>query len=171
MNPIKEQITALFAENPGQTPADVAGKLNIPEAQVIRDMPAEMVTLLSNVPVEEVFLKLRELGDILLVMDVCGHIFEMVTPFPKGGYKFGYYNMSDRNSPMKGHLKMDNFGTIAMVAKPFHGVDTRSIQFFTKDDKPVFKVYLRRNKDKTFLAEQLEKFEEMKMLVNESQAA
>ncbi|WP_196221294.1 heme utilization cystosolic carrier protein HutX [Sansalvadorimonas verongulae] len=164
---MKQKIAELFAENPSQTPAEAAMKLNVAEGTVIRNMPEEMVTLLENTPLEDVYTRLRDFGDIMLVLDVQGSIFEMVTPFPKGGYKFGYYNMSDKRTPLKGHLKMEGIGTIALVTKPFHGVPTKSIQFFSNEGHPVFKVYLRRNKDKTFLAEQLEQFEALEALAKD----
>ncbi|WP_263079660.1 hypothetical protein [Endozoicomonas sp. Mp262] len=81
-----------------------------------------------------------------------------------GGKKFGYYNMSDRDTPLKGHLKLDGFSKIALVSKPFHGVNTKSVQFFSHSGKTVFKLYIRRNKDKSFVAEQLKKFEVLKQL-------
>ncbi|WP_419831968.1 ChuX/HutX family heme-like substrate-binding protein [Endozoicomonas atrinae] len=91
-------------------------------------------------------------------------LFEMVGHFPKGGEKFGYYNLSDRRTPLKGHLKVDNVAVIALVSKPFHGVETRSVQFLSKQGRMLFKVYLRRDKEKNILPEQLEKFEALKKL-------
>lgn len=168
---LQNKIAELFAENPSQTPAEVAAQLEITEASVISNMPESMVTLLEDMPLEEVYKRLRDLGDIMLVLDVQGSIFEMVTPFPKGGCKFGYYNMSDKRTPLKGHLKLDGIGTIALVSKPFHGVETKSIQFFSHAGHPVFKVYLRRNKDKTFLSDQLEQFEALQQLAKVGEAA
>ena len=168
---LKQKVAQLFADNPSQTPAEVAVELNVLEAEVIRAMPENMVTLLDASQLKEVYTHLREWGDLMLVMDVEGSIFEMVTPFPKGGYKFGYYNMSDSRTPLKGHLKMDGIGTIALVSKPFHGLETRSVQFFSKAGRPVFKAYIRRNKDKTLVAEQLEQFESLKKLSSSVEAA
>lgn len=168
---LNTKVAALFAKNPGRTPAEAAIELQVTEAEVIRAMPAEMVTLLDNVALEDVYNHLRGWGEIMLVLDVEGSIFEMVTPFPKGGYKFGYYNMSDSRTILKGHLKMDGVGTIALVSKPFHGVDTKSVQFYSPAGRPIFKVYLRRNKDRTFLAEHLEQFESLKQLALGSVAA
>ncbi|CAM3421267.1 heme utilization cystosolic carrier protein HutX [Parendozoicomonas haliclonae] len=161
---LREKVRELFAAAPARTPADVANELLANEADIIRAMPEEMVTILDNVDLVDVYTHLREWGDVLIVMDVEGSIFEMVTPFPKGGFKFGYYNMSDSRTILKGHLKMDGIGTIALVSKPFHGVETKSVQFFSPAGRPVFKVYLRRNKDKSFLADQLAKFEDLKQL-------
>ncbi len=156
---LKQNIAELLAENPMLLPAELAGELNVSEGDIVRQLPEDMVTLLDGMDTEEVFTELRTWGELMMVLDIDGSIFEMVTPFPKGGYKFGYYNMSDRHTPLKGHLKMDAFGTIALVSKPFHGVDTRSVQFYSPSGRCVMKFYLRRNKDKSFNPEQLEKFE------------
>ncbi|MBO9481810.1 hypothetical protein J7439_10320 [Salinisphaera sp. G21_0] len=64
------------------------------------------------------------MGELTLVIDVDGSIFEMVGHFPKGGEKFGYFNLSDRRTPLKGHLKVDNVTVFALVRRPFHGVET-----------------------------------------------
>ncbi len=47
---------------------------------------------------------------------------------------------------------------------PYQTIETRSVQFFSHHGKTVFKLYIRRNKDKSFVAEQLEKFEALKTL-------
>nr|WP_286198288.1 ChuX/HutX family heme-like substrate-binding protein [Salinisphaera sp. G21_0] len=67
---------------------------------------------------------IKTLGELTLVIDVDGSIFEMVGHFPKGGEKFGYFNLSDRRTPLKGHLKVDNVTVFALVRRPFHGVET-----------------------------------------------
>ena len=172
LNPshIKEKVAELFAENPAELPAVVAAKLQITEGEVIRNMPENMVTLIEGMPLEDIYTHLRDWGDIMLVLDVEGSIFEMVTPFPKGGYKYGYYNMSDSRTPLRGHLRMDGIATIAMISKPFHGMDTKSVQFFSAAGKPVFKVYIRRNKDRSFVAEQLAQFEALEALAKDASA-
>ncbi len=160
---LKADVQRRFEENPEVLSAAVAAELNVSELEVIRQMAAldiagVKVALAEGDQFETIIDELRTWGDIMLVLDVEGSIFEMVTPFPKGGKKFGYYNMSDSRTPLKGHLKLDGYGVIALVSKPFHGVDTRSVQFFSPAGRPVFKVYIRRNKDKSFVAEQLEQF-------------
>ncbi|MGY0218114.1 heme utilization cystosolic carrier protein HutX [Endozoicomonadaceae bacterium StTr2] len=164
---MKQEIQRRFTETPELLPAAVASELNISELEVIHtmaelahsgDLPEIQMVVAAGNQFEMIIEELRGWGDIMLVLDVEGSIFEMVTPFPKGGKKFGYYNMSDRNTPLKGHLKLDGYGGIALVRKPFHGVDTCSVQFFSPAGRPVFKVYIRRNKDKSFIPEQLERF-------------
>ena len=157
-------VRKLIAENPETLPAQIAAQLNIPELDVVSNLPEEMVTLLDGSLFEPLTEELRTWGDVLTVVEVEGHIFELSGPFPKGGKKFGHYNMSDRATPLKGHLRLDGFSKIALVSKPFHGVDTKSVQFFSHNGKCVFKLYIRRNKDKSFVVEQLEKFEALKKL-------
>ena len=160
---LKAEVQRRFEESPEVLSAAVAAELNVSELEIIRQMATldisdVKVSLAEGDQFETIIDELREWGDIMLVLDVEGSIFEMVTPFPKGGKKFGYYNMSDSRTALKGHLKLDGYGAIALVSKPFHGVNTRSVQFFSPAGRPVFKVYIRRNKDKSFVAEQLERF-------------
>lgn len=165
---IRDAVRVIISETPEKLPAEIAGELNITELQAVENLPEEMVTLLDGERFEELTEEFRTWGEVLTVIDVDGHMFELSGPFPKGGKKFGYYNMSDRNTPLKGHLKLEGFSKIALVSKPFHGVETRSVQFFSHHGKTVFKLYIRRTLnhegDKIFLAEQLEKFESLKTL-------
>ncbi|MRI33082.1 heme utilization cystosolic carrier protein HutX [Endozoicomonas sp. OPT23] len=165
---IRNSVRAIIAETPEKLPAEIARELKITELQAVENLPEEMVTLLDGSLFETLTEEFRTWGDVLTVIDVEGHIFELLGPFPKGGKKFGYYNMSDRNTLLKGHLKLEGFSKIALVSKPFHGVETRSVQFFSHHGKTVFKLYIRRSLnetgDKTFVTEQLEKFEALKKL-------
>ncbi len=161
---IQQAVRTLIQENPEKLPAEIAAELKISELEAVSNLPEEMVTLLDGQLFETLTEEFRSWGDVLTVLDIEGHIFELFGPFPKGGKKFGYYNMSDRDTPLKGHLKLDGFSKIALVSKPFHGVNTKSVQFFSHSGKTVFKLYIRRNKDKSFVAEQLEKFEALKQL-------
>lgn len=161
---LAQQVQDILTENPAILPAEMANKLNASELDVIQAMPADMVTLIDASHYLDVLRNIKTWGELTLVIDVDGSIFEMVGHFPKGGEKFGYYNLSDRRTPLKGHLKVDNVAVIALVSKPFHGVETRSVQFLSKQGRMLFKVYLRRDKEKNFLPEQLEKFEALKKL-------
>lgn len=160
----QQQVRELIAQNPEMLPAQIAAQLSITELEAVSHFPEAMVTLLDGALFESLTEELRTWGELLTVIELEGHIFELAGVFPKGGKKFGYYNMSDRDTPLKGHLKLDGFAKIALVSKPFHGVETKSVQFFAPSGKCVFKVYIRRNKDKTFVAEQLEKFEALKSM-------
>ena len=161
---LAQQVQDILTENPAILPAEIANQLNASELDVIQAMPADMVTLIDASHYLDVLRDIKTWGELTLVIDVDGSIFEMVGHFPKGGEKFGYYNLSDRRTPLKGHLKVDNVAVIALVSKPFHGVETRSVQFLSKQGRMLFKVYLRRDKEKNILPEQLEKFEALKKL-------
>ncbi|WP_419534399.1 heme utilization cystosolic carrier protein HutX [Endozoicomonas sp.] len=161
---LAQQVQDILTKNPAILPAEMANKLNASELDVIQAMPADMVTLIDASHYLDVLRDIKTWGELTLVIDVDGSIFEMVGHFPKGGEKFGYYNLSDRRTPLKGHLKVDNVAVIALVSKPFHGVETRSVQFLSKQGRMLFKVYLRRDKEKSFLPDQLEKFEALKKL-------
>ncbi|WP_062265615.1 heme utilization cystosolic carrier protein HutX [Endozoicomonas arenosclerae] len=160
----REAVRTIIAENPEKLPAEIAAELSVTELEVVSNLPEDMATLLDGSLFEKLTEEFRTWGELLTVIDVDGHIFELAGPFPKGGMKFGYYNMSDKNTPLKGHLKLDGYSKIALVSKPFHGVDTKSVQFFSHSGNTVFKLYIRRNKDKSFVTEQLEKFEALKQL-------
>lgn len=161
---LSQQVHDILVATPAMLPAEIASQLNASELDVIRAMPSDMVTMVDASHYLEVLRDIKTWGELTLVIDVDGSIFEMVGHFPKGGEKFGYYNLSDRRTPLKGHLKLDNVAAIALVSKPFHGVPTRSVVFLSQTGRTLFKVYLRRDKEQNFLPEQLDKFEALKKL-------
>lgn len=167
MSAIESQVQTILTENPALLLAEVAQKLQISEVDVIKSMHTDMVTLINATHYLDVLRELKTWGEMTIVLDIDGSIFEMVSHFPKGGEKFGYYNLSDSRTPLKGHLKLDNVDSIALVSKPFHGVDTKSVQFLGLSGRVLFKVYLRRDKDKQFLTDQLRKFEALKKLATQ----
>jgi len=161
------QVNDILAQNPAILPADIAAQLSVSETEVIQHMPSEMVTLISAEHYLEILKDLKTWGELTVVIDVDGSIFEIVGHFPRGVEKFGYYNLGDQRTPLKGHLKMDNVANIALISKPFHGVETKSIQALGSSGRVIFKAYLRRDKEKKFLTEQLEKFDALKKLANQ----
>ncbi|PJE79228.1 hypothetical protein CI610_01799 [invertebrate metagenome] len=161
---IQQAVRQLIQKNPEKLPAEIAAELNISELEAVSNFPEEMVTVLDGQLFGTLAEEFRRWGNVLMVLDIDGHIFELSGSFPKGIEKFGYYNMNDQDTPLKGHLKLDGFSKIALVSKPFYGLDTKSVQFFSHSGKTVFKLYIRRNEDKSFVAEQLEKFEALKQL-------
>lgn len=73
-----------------------------------------------------------------------------------------------KDNPFQGHLKAENIIAIALVSKLFHGVMTHSISFFDEGGKGVFKIYLGRNADRSFIQGQEQRFESLKKLAHKT---
>ena len=58
-----------------------------------------------------------------------------------------------------GHLKAENCAHIAFVNRPFMGRPSRSLQFFNGNGEAMFKVFVRRDKERNLLDEQVQLFD------------
>lgn len=84
---LSQQVHDLLVETPAMLPAEIASQLNASELDVIRAMPSDMVTMIDASHYLEVLRDIKTWGELTLVIDVDGSIFEMVGHFPKGGGK------------------------------------------------------------------------------------
>lgn len=159
---MREQVAAILQENEGTLPAEIAKQLGISELEAIKHLPEGMAAVLSGDWFEDVLNEVKHWGSVTTIVEVAGSIFEIKCPFPRGVNKFGYYNLAGKDSPLHGHLKADGIAHIALVSKPFHGMMTHSIQFLDQAGACVFKIYLGRNKDRSFIEGQEEAFEGLK---------
>ena len=164
MQYLREKITGILERDPGILPAEIARRLDESELNVIRNLPDGMATELPGNRFESVLQDIKEWGAVTTIVEVAGSIFEIKYPFPDGSNKYGYYNLMSKNSPFQGHLKSENINTIALVSKLFHGVMTHSITFLDSTGKAVFKIYLGRNVDRSFIDGQVQRFEALKQL-------
>lgn len=161
---LHQNIAAILEKAPGTLPSEMARQLNETELNIIRNLPAGMVTELATNQFEGILKEIKEWGAVTTIIEVSGCIFEIKCPFPDGSNKFGYYNLMSKDNPFQGHLKAKNIAAIALVSKLFHGVITHSISFFDDSGKGVFKIYLGRNADRSFIEGQEQRFESLKKL-------
>ena len=97
-------------------------------------------------------------GDVLLLVHTANLILECAGPLPAGEFGRGFYNLHG-DSPIGGHINAAHCAAIAFVRRPFMGLDSCSIQFFDKDGDSMFKIFVRRQKDRTLNLAQAEMFE------------
>lgn len=161
---LSKQIANILQKDEGALPSAIAQQLNESELTIIRHLPEGMATELSTDKFEQVLQEVKSWGAVTTIVEVAGCIFEIKTPFPDGSNKFGYYNLLSKDNPFKGHLKAENIDAIALVSKLFHGVMTHSINFLDASGKGIFKIYLGRNSDRSFIKGQEQHFESLKDL-------
>jgi putative heme utilization carrier protein HutX len=165
---LQETITTILEKNPGTLPSEIARQLKETELNIIRNLPEGMATELPCDQFEPILKEIKEWGSVTTIIEVAGCIFEIKCPFPDGSNKFGYYNLMTKGNPFQGHLKAENICAIALVSKLFHGVMTHSISFFDNSGKGIFKIYLGRNTDRSFIEGQEQHFESLKNLAMNS---
>lgn len=152
------RIHELLEQDPGAHPSSIASQLAVSEWEVVRHLPAELVTLVVGEQAEGLLADLADWGQVTTIVESEGSIFEVKAPFPKGKNARGYYNLMGRDGEMHGHLKLDNVMHVALVSKLFMGKEGHSFQFFGHTGRCIFKVYLGRDEKRQLLPAQVERF-------------
>lgn len=159
---LKQQIQTILADEPGKLPSEIAQQLNVSEAQVVFAFDQQMTTRISGDQAESLLSELTTWGNVTTIMHSEGSIFEVKAPFPKGKLAHGYYNLMGREGELHGHLRLDLITDIALVSKPFRRSESHYFGFFTQQGDSMFKIYLGRDKKRQLLADQVEKFQQLK---------
>ena len=155
---IAQRIQTLLEQDPSAHPSSIATQLAVSEWEVVRHLPADLMTQVPSDQAEALLADLAGWGPVTTIVESDGSIFEVKAPFPKGKTARGYYNLMGRDGEMHGHLRLDNVVGIALVSKLFMGKEGHSFQFFGHSGRCIFKVYLGRDEKRQLLADQVTRF-------------
>lgn len=97
-------------------------------------------------------------GEVTTIVHTDGVILEFSGALPDGELGRGFYNLKG-GSGLSGHLKPDRCSDIIFLQRPFMGVPTASVQFFSADGNSMLKVYVGRDASRKLRADQMERFE------------
>ncbi len=160
MTALQQQIAQLLAENPNIITLEIAEKLNIPEGQVLCNLPRESARLFPAERAEEILQAVSRWVTFTTIIEKAGSIFEIKDRFPSGIVGRGYYNlnMKAQEGTLHGHIKLDNIAHIVFVSLPFRGKESYHIAFVAHSGETMFKIYLGRDEQRQLLPEQVEKF-------------
>ena len=140
---IEELLTAPYPV----TLATAATALETTEEEAAKLLPegmARFVTGDASERFDEVWerLALWEKATLFIVHD--GHVFEIEGKLSKGKRAQGYYNILGKDAAIGGHLRYDGIGAIAFLTLPFMKRESLSVQFFNKEGRVAFAVYVGR---------------------------
>lgn len=138
----RQVIGATLAKNPSRMTSQVARDLGVPEAEVIRAMPAENVKELDAGRWEEVIRSLEGLGNVHVIASNDSVTLECFGQFGNFSTWGGFFNVQTKSLDM--HIRQSEVVSIFGVKKPGHmdGVDTLSFQFYNGVGRSAFKVFL-----------------------------
>jgi len=129
--------------------------------EVVRALPAEHRSIVAGARFEEIMQALTQWGEVLFIVHTPDIVLECAGKVPPGSFARGYYNLHG-DSPIGGHLKAENCAHIAFVSRPFMGRPSRSLQFFNGAGEAMFKVFVRRDAERNLLADQVQRFDELR---------
>jgi putative heme utilization carrier protein HutX len=134
---------------------------NVPELEVLKVLASgNNVRLLGKEFVRPLLQDLQLLGEVPILIEKDGSIFEIKSIFPAGKESDGYYNLA--RAPFSGHLNIEAIEHIAVVDEIFFNLRSCSWFLLNAAGSVIFKVYVARNPDKTHIKEQMDIFEKWK---------
>lgn len=154
---LTDQVLALISTEPHQTTLAMAQHLNIQEGTLIKQLPADWVTIWPATDLAELLQSLAGWGDMTTIVESCGSIFEFKGPLPAGRMARGYYNLMGERG-LLGHLLLDTVESVALLSKPLMGKESHAFVFIAKSGACVFKIYLGRDVEHRLLPDQVVRF-------------
>ncbi|MCA0400280.1 MAG: heme utilization cystosolic carrier protein HutX [Proteobacteria bacterium] len=147
-----------LAAKPDGVVEAIAREAGVPTQLVLEALPPEMRIFVAPDRFETIWRRLAQWGDVLFIVHTPDIVLECEGRLPVGSFGAGYYNIHG-DSPISGHIKAENCRAIYLVDRKFHGRRSCSVQFFNGAGEAMFKVFVRRDKSRELIPEQLALFE------------
>lgn len=155
------RIDAALAEKPDGILEMVAGKCEASLWQVFERLPEGQAAAITGDRFEELWQELIAWGQVLFIVHTDDIVLECEGVLPPGTSSHGYFNIHG-DSPIGGHIKASNCSRIVFVDRAFHGRRSCSVQFLNKTGNAMFKIFVRRDKQRELLAGQVKLFEALR---------
>jgi putative heme utilization carrier protein HutX len=158
---LEARVDAAIAAKPDGILEVIAQQTGASLLQVMERLPDNSVNLVPAEKFDDIWKSLQSWGDVLFIVHTDDIVLECTGSLPDGSHGHGYFNIHG-DSPIGGHIKASNCKAIAIVDRPFHGRRSCSVQFMNQNGNAMFKVFVRRDKERNLLPQQLERFEELR---------
>lgn len=160
-NDLAARIDAALAEKSDGVLEVVAGKCDASLWQVFQRLPTGHAVAIAGNRFEELWKDLTAWGQVLFIVHTDDIVLECEGALPPGTSSHGYFNIHG-DSPIGGHIKASNCSRIVFVDRVFHGRRSCSVQFLNEAGNAMFKVFVRRDKQRELLADQVKLFESLR---------
>jgi len=139
---IAATVAAALAENPRAMTMQLAQKLNLPEADVVRHLPNNQSRELDLARWDELLHSFEPLGKVHVICTNGAVTLEANGEFGNFSSWGEFFNVQTPTLDM--HIRPKKISAVFAVEKPSHmdGVNTLSIQFFDLAGASAFKVFL-----------------------------
>ena len=160
----RERALAALAEKPDGVIEQIAVKAEVTPADVLAVLPEGAAVVVSSEKWEPIWKDLTSWGEILMIVHTEDIVLEVEGQLPEGSEGHGWFNIHG-DSPIGGHIRKERCVSIAFVDRGFHGRRSCSVWFMNADGKAMFKVFVRRDKERNLLEEQVARFEALRQTV------
>jgi putative heme utilization carrier protein HutX len=148
-------------QNPDGILEQIARDYGVSTFEVVRALPEELRAVLPGSMFADVLSALTDWGEVLFIVHTPDIVLECAGTIPPGSFARGYFNLHG-DSPIGGHIKAENCAHIVFVGRPFMGRPSRSLQFFNAAGEAMFKIFVRRDKQRNLLPEQVQRFDALR---------
>ncbi|MGC4407522.1 heme utilization cystosolic carrier protein HutX [Rhizobium rosettiformans] len=160
----RERSLAALAEKPDGVIEQIAAKAEVTPAEVLAILPDGAAVVVPSEKWEPIWKDLTSWGEILMIVHTDDIVLEVEGSLPEGSEGHGWFNIHG-DSPIGGHIRKERCVSIAFVDRGFHGRRSCSVWFMNADGKAMFKVFVRRDKERNLLEDQVARFEALRQTV------
>ncbi|MFN3503333.1 MAG: heme utilization cystosolic carrier protein HutX [Allorhizobium sp.] len=160
----RERALAALAEKPDGVIEQIAAKAEVTPAEVLAILPEGAAVVVPSEKWELIWKDLTSWGEILMIVHTDDIVLEVEGSLPEGSEGHGWFNIHG-DSPIGGHIRKERCVSIAFVDRGFHGRRSCSVWFMNADGKAMFKVFVRRDKERNLLEDQVARFEALRQTV------
>lgn len=157
----RERALAALAEKPDGVVEALAAKADVTPAEILDILPAGSAVTADKDAFADIWTKMTEWGEVLFIVHTDDIVLEAEGSLPAGSEGHGWFNIHG-DSPIGGHIKKDNCASVTFVDRPFHGRRSCSVWFMNAKGSAMFKVFVRRDKERELIGEQLARFEALR---------
>jgi putative heme utilization carrier protein HutX len=151
------QYSVEFSGN-GKTVRSISREYGVPEFEVLKALEGDkLARLYAKDRVKDMLNAFVRLGELMILIEKDGSIFEIKSVFPAGSEGHGFYNLG--KGCFSGHLNVNKIENAAAVSEIFFGKRSCSWRFFNEKGDAVFNVYVSRDGGGQHIKEQLDAFE------------
>lgn len=139
----------------------LAAEHGVTVREVADCLPDHCRTAVDGAAFEEVMADLAEWGPVTFLVHTRDLILECKGEVPPGRVARGFFNL-DGHGAIGGHLRYGHCVSIQFVKRPFLGMDTCAILFFSDIGEAMFKVYVGRDENRRMLPDQVARFDALR---------
>jgi len=152
---------AALAAKPDGVIENVAREHGVAARDVLAMLPAGEAVAEPAEAFEAIWTEVTGWGEILFIVNTPDIVLECHGALVPGTAGHGWFNVHG-DSPIGGHIKASNCREICFVDRVFHGRRSLSIQFFNEAGEAMFKIFVRRDKERALIADQIPRFEALR---------
>lgn len=157
----RERALAALAEKPDGVVEQIAAKAEVTPAEILAVLPEGAAVVVAADRWEPIWTDLTTWGEILMIVHTEDIVLEVEGRLPEGSEGHGWFNIHG-DSPIGGHIRKERCVSIAFVDRGFHGRRSCSVWFMNAEGRAMFKVFVRRDKERNLLDDQVQRFESLR---------